>query len=109
MKYTLQKAVSCIYSAHRSSAKRLMCPRADTLLQPHLLMEILLIPCRANLQAYALACKKGNDVQRESRLRAGLFMAQYQIMYADTIAAIDLIQVKQMHSRPPQPDSIVCT
>lgn len=43
-------------------------------------------------QAYALSDKEGPAVSKESRLRAGLFVAQYKIMYADPVAAIEMIK-----------------
>lgn len=50
------------------------------------------------MQAYTLSCEQGEKVTRETRVRAGLFMAQHEIMYGDAAAAIGKVQVNQQLS-----------
>lgn len=46
-------------------------------------------PC----QAYALACEETEGVDPRNRLRAGLFVEQYEVMYGDANPAIERLEV----------------
>lgn len=51
-------------------------------------------------QAYALACEETEGVRPETRVRAGLFVEQYEVMYGDACAAIERLQVQTSCIKP---------